>query len=214
MHRGGPWPLPADRGLLHDVGHDGYVRQAHTSVWLGAFLAALLFGVWLATFNAAPALAHGGNDSDQASVLVLQAIGFITNKPGDMDDVNDKVNDALEAPDKEGVDIAQVQAAKDALDKGDMDQARSLLQKSLTAGAPMTGAKGEETGTTTVHDSLNTRGHLAGGDWVLLVISVLVLALGGWLSLRFQPADTVRALRRRLAPPPTGPTAGSPGGSQ
>jgi hypothetical protein len=171
-----------------------------------AVLAALLVGVWLTTLAAGPALAHGDNDSDQASVLVLQAIGFIVNKPGDMDDIGDKVNDALQAPDKEGVDMAQVQAAKDALDKGDMDQARGLLQQSLKPGAPMAGAKGEETGTSVVHDGLNPRGRLAGGDWVLLLLSVLVLAVGGWLSVRLRPADSIRALRRQLRTQPRGAT--------
>lgn len=173
-------------------------------------LAALLIGVWLTMTAAAPAMAHGGEDSDQASVLVLQAIGILTNKPGAMDDITDKVNDALNAPDKQGVDTAQVQAAKDALDKGDMDQVKALLTKALGANPPMTGAVGEETGTTVVHDALNPRGHLAGGDWVLLAISVVVLLLGGWLSLRYRPAEGVRALRRQLAPPPSEPsTTGS-----
>ncbi len=172
-------------------------------------LAALLVGVWLTTLAAAPAIAHGEGESDQASVLVLQAIGFIANKPGDMDDISDKVDDALKAPHKEGVDMAQVQAAKDALDDNNMDQARTLLQQSLQSGAPMQGAKGEETGTTTVHNSLNTRGRLPGGDWVLLVLSVLVLAFGTWLSVRFRPAESVRVLRRQLANQPRGPTPGS-----
>jgi hypothetical protein len=155
-------------------------------------------------------MAHGGKDSDQASVLVLQAIGFIVNKPGDMDDISDKVNDALDAPMKEGVDMAQVQAAKQALDKGDMDQARTLLQQSLKS-APMETATGEETGTTVVHDGLSTQGHLAGGDWVLLVLSVAAAAVGVWLALRYRPADSVRVLRRRLAtaPEPRGPTSDS-----
>jgi hypothetical protein len=71
-------------------------------------LAALLVGVWLTMTAATPAMAHGGKDSDQASVLVLQAIGFIVNKSDDMEDISDKVDDALNAPDKEGVDMAQV----------------------------------------------------------------------------------------------------------
>ncbi len=174
-------------------------------------LAALLVGVWLTTLAAAPAMAQDEGESDQASVLVLQAIGFIVNKPGDMDDISDKVDHALKAPDKDGVDMAQVQAAKDALDKGDMGQVRTLLQQSLKPGAPMPGAKGEETGTTVVHDGLSTQGRLAGGDWVLLVLSVLALALGVWLALRFRPAESVRVLRRQLATPPEprGPTSSS-----
>lgn len=170
-------------------------------------LVALLVGLWLSTLAATPATAHEG-DSDQASVLVLQAIGLIVNKPGDMDAITDKVNDALEAPKKEGVDLAQVQSAMDALDANHMDQARTLLQRSLE-GAPQEVAVGEETGTTVVHDGLSTTGDLGGWSWTLLAASVLVLALGVWLSVRFRPAQSVRELRRRLARPPAGPTHGS-----
>jgi hypothetical protein len=172
-----------------------------------ATLVACLVGTWLAVLAALPALAHEG-DSDQASVLVLQAIGIIVNKPDDMDAIGDKVNDALNAPKKEGVDLAQVQAAKDALDNGNMDQARTLLQQSLQGG-PMEATVGEETGTTVVHDPLNPRGHLAGGDWVLLAISVLAMLLGGWLAVRFRPPQSVRVLRRQLATPPSDPTPSS-----
>ena len=175
-----------------------------------SILAVLLAGMWLTTLTAAPALAHGEGESDQASVLVLQAIGFIVNKPGDMDYINDKVNDALDAPQKDGVDMAQVRAAKQSLDSGDMDQARTLLQQSLKS-APMEAATGEETGTTIVHDGLSTRGRLAGGDWVLLVLSIAVAALAALFALRYRPSDSVRALRRQLAtvPEPRGPTSSS-----
>lgn len=171
-----------------------------------AVLAALLVGVWLATLAVAPALAHGDGDTDQASVLVLQAIGIITNKSTAMDDIMDKVDDALTAPNKEGVDLAKVQAAKEALDKEDMDQARDLLQQSLQSSTPVQGAKGEETGTTVVHPGLSMQGRPRGGDWVLLAVSILVLALGLWLAVRFRPAQSVRVLRRQLMTEPRGPT--------
>jgi hypothetical protein len=170
----------------------------------------LLVGVWLTMTAATPAMAHGEGESDQASVLVLQAIGFIVNKPGDMDDISDKVEDALDAPEKEGVDMARVEAAQQALDSNDMDQARTLLQQSLKSG-PMEPATGEETGTTVVHDGLSTQGRLSGGDWVLLVVSIAVAAVGVWLALRYRPSESVRALRRQLAtvPEPRGSTSSS-----
>lgn len=172
---------------------------------------AFVVSVWLAAFAAPPALAHEG-DSDQASVLVLQAIGIIVNKPGDMDTIGDKVDDALKAPHKEGVNLTRVQAAKDVLDNGNMDQARTLLQQSLQVGGPMQ-ATGEETGTTVVHDPLNPRGHLATGDWILLAISVLATLLGAWLAVRYRPPQSVRVLRRQLTMPPSSPTHSSLEGS-
>lgn len=169
-----------------------------------AFLVVLLMGAWLAGVPAA-ASAHDDEEIDQASVLVLQAIGFIVNKPGDMDDITDKIDDALDAPEKDGVDMAKVQAAKEALDKEDMETARAQLQESL-ASVPMESATGEETGTTVVHDALDTRGDVDLVDWVLLVLSALILALGAWLSVRFRPAESVRGLRRLLASKPRSPS--------
>lgn len=167
-----------------------------------ATLVACVVGVWSALLAALPALADEG-DSDQASVYVLQAIGCIVSTPNDMDQIQEKIDHALKAPDTEGVDLTQVQAAKDALDNGNMDGARTLLQESLQGGAPMPAAAGEETGTTVVHDPLDPRGNLAGGDWVLLAISALVLALGAWLAVRYRPHESVRVLRRQLGPPPS-----------
>src|SRR6266508_185213 len=90
---------------------------------VAATLVACLVGTWLAA-PAPPTMCRPG--TRPGSVLVLQAIGIIVNKPGDMDEIGDKIDDALNAPKKEGVDLAQVQAAKDALDTGDMGQARTL----------------------------------------------------------------------------------------
>jgi hypothetical protein len=70
-------------------------------------------------------------DSDQASAYILQAIGCVVSTPNDMDQIQEKIDDALKAPDTEGVDLTRVQAAMDALDNGDIDQARTLLQESL-----------------------------------------------------------------------------------
>ena len=87
-----------------------------------ATLVAFTVGVWLAALASLPALADEG-DSDQASAFVLQAIGCIVNTPNDMDQIQEKIDGALKAPDTEGVDLTQVQAAKAALNNGDMDQA-------------------------------------------------------------------------------------------
>lgn len=201
------WVLAADTGTsirCHSIGMMGVFTPRIPPRRLVAILATLLVGVCLSTVAATPAMGHGEGESDQASVLVLQAIGFIVNKPGDMNDVSDKINDALKAPDRKGVVLTLVQAAKDALDYGDMDQTRTLLQQSIKSAASTQAAAGEETGTTTVHDPLNTQGDLTGGYWALLAISVLVLALGGWLAVRFRPAESVRVLRRRLRTQPRG----------
>jgi hypothetical protein len=79
------------------------------------------------------ASAHGEGDSDESLVLVRQAIAFLVNKPGDQMDVEGKINDSLDAPHKEGVNLTVVQRAMDALDAGDMAKVRQLLQQSIGA---------------------------------------------------------------------------------
>ncbi len=49
-------------------------------------LVVCVVGLWLAALAALPALAHDG-DSHRASVLVLQAIGIIVNRPDGMDEI-------------------------------------------------------------------------------------------------------------------------------
>jgi hypothetical protein len=65
-----------------------------------AVAVAAMFVLW-----AGPAAAHEG-ESDEARVLVLQAIALIVNTPDDMHMIEERINDALEAPHKEGVDMS------------------------------------------------------------------------------------------------------------
>jgi hypothetical protein len=145
------------------------------------------------------ASAHGEGDSDESLVLVRQAIAFLVNKPGDEMDVQDKINDSLEAPHKEGVNLALVKQAMDAMDAGDMMQVRRLLQQSIGAHPyagtedpvqigkvppPLTGA---DTGTLAALDPMPGRDGLTAGDWAALVASGVVLLAGIALSFRLRP---------------------------
>jgi hypothetical protein len=145
---------------------------------------------------AGSAVAHEG-DSDQSRVLVLDALAYLANKPdGYEDNVADKVNDALEAPDTEGVDLTKVDAAKQALDAGDLATVRTQLQDSIE---PLTGpVTGEETGTTTMLDPM--AGHT---DWgvagvVLAVLSAAALLAGLLLGYRWRRRESLRDLRARI----------------
>jgi hypothetical protein len=144
---------------------------------------------------ALPAAAHEG-DSDQARVLVLDALAYLANQPdGYVDDVTDKVGDALEAPDTEGVDLAKVRAAQASLESGDLTQVRADLQDSVE---PLTErVTGEEPGTTTMLDPLPGRDGWTGGDTVLVVLSVLVLLAGVVLAIRWRPEESLHDLRVR-----------------
>ena len=186
----------------------GHVSEAHMAPRsaaglirrLPARLLLLALAIAIAGLVAPPsAWGHGEGDSDQSLVLVRQAIAFLVNKPGDSADVEDKINDALEAPDKAGVNLTVVKQAMDALDAGDMVKVRQLLQSSIGA-RPYAGTTdpvqigkvppaltGADTGTLAALDPLPGRGGLNGGDWVLLAISVVVGLVGVALSVRLRP---------------------------
>jgi hypothetical protein len=139
--------------------------------------------------------------------LVQQAIGHLAYDSGEegIMAAKEKVEDALNAEDQEGIDVSKLEQAQAALEAGDAAQARPLLQDSISeAMAELPPATGEETGTTIVSDELMGRAGLTGTDIGLLLGSIALLGLGVGLSWRFRPADTVGALRERIGgtPPP------------
>lgn len=151
-------------------------------------------GLALALLSAAPALAHGTGESVVARELVTQALGLIANRQTTMA-VEERIDDALKAPDQAGVDRRLVERAMGALNRGDVGTTRTLLERAVSAqpGSPPTAAPviGEGTGTTIVLDELSTRGDLHVGQWALLAGSLIVLVLGVVLTVHYRPPPTV-----------------------
>ncbi len=166
---------------------------------LVAILAVVLSG---SLAVASPALAHGGDETEEGYLLVQQALGHLahdTSADG-IDLAMEKVDDALNTEDQEGVAVPELQEAKAALVDGNVNQARSLLQDSIAEAVQgLPPATGIQTGTTTVTPELPGRSGLGAQDWSLLIASLLVLLLGIWLAFRFRPHESVRILRSRLA---------------
>lgn len=158
---------------------------------------ALLFAFALAS----PAGAHGGDETEEGYLLVQQALGHLaheTNHEG-IALAMEKVDDALATEDHEGVDVAVLEQAKQALEAGQVDTARALLQSSIKeAVSDLMPATGEETGTAVILPALPGRDGLTGRDWSFLGGSMLCLLVGALLAYRFRPAETVGELRRRL----------------
>ena len=194
------------------------VPRAVPRRWLIRHTSTVLLGSVLAVIAmAVPASAHQGEKAVAAKDDVLQAIAVIVNKPTDMDTISDKIGDAIDSEDQDGVDIALVKQAKDALDGNDMMKVRDLLQRAIGARPDLTGtdvrpilqvgkgassvplATGEQTGTSVVTDQLPGRGGLTGTDVTLIVLAGLVALAGLAFSVRSRPANTIRALRRRAA---------------
>ncbi|WBP85105.1 hypothetical protein [Kitasatospora cathayae] len=156
---------------------------------------------------AGSAWAHG-TESDQAAVLVEQALALIANEAG-ADRVAERIHDAAEAPDQMGVDAAKVKSALELTERPDagaaeLAQARGLLLDAVGGqlpSRPTAGpAVGTETGTSVILDEFRPgRGIRNGGDVALLVISVAVLGVGLFLVRRWRPPHTIRQLEHRGA---------------
>jgi len=163
----------------------------------------------LAAATAPPASAHGGDESQKASDLVRQGIALIVNTPKDTMAIEDKINDAIHSKDPHGVDIDLVRQAKDAFDAGDMHRVRALLEVSIGARPHLNSAlpgsirhapaapgadtanyqlaTGDSPGPGIADDPLITRRHLDGRNTVMLVLSILAVAAGVALAIRFRP---------------------------
>jgi hypothetical protein len=153
---------------------------------------------------APPARADEPGESDEASMLVRQGIALIVNTPDDMEGIEDKIKDAQEVKNQEGVKIELVEQAGEALEQNDMHRVRSLLEQSIGARPHLGGsdvppiretsslgsgalATGEQTGTNVAIDPLEPERGLDGGAWAILAVSLGLVLLGAWLALRWQP---------------------------
>lgn len=173
--------------------------------WLAARLvAAVVTGLVAMLAASSPAWAHGEGETTEGYLLVQQALGHLAHDSSmtGIDLAMEKVNDALETKDQEGVDVELLNEGKAALENGHADQARTLLQASIQGAIDdLPPATGNQTGTHTVTPELEGRSSLRPQDWVLLAGSALLLALGVWLAFVFRPHEPVRALRAHLAAP-------------
>lgn len=169
----------------------------------------LIVGIGLFSLVAVPSVAsaHGEGEATEGYLLVQQALGHLahdTTSTG-IELAMEKVDDALATEDQEGVDVAKVEEAVGALEAGQVDEARGLLQDSITQALDgLPAATGNQTGTTLVVPGLPGRSGIDGQGWGFLVVSFALLLLGVGLAVRFRPQDTVGELRLTLSPSATG----------
>ncbi len=79
------------------------------------------------------AVAHEGEEELPAKTLVEQAIALLRGQPEQADAIEDKIHDALEAEDSEGVDLELVERADEAFEAGRLHEAQDLLEESIGA---------------------------------------------------------------------------------
>ncbi len=168
---------------------------------VGLFVAALVF------LTAAPASAHEGDEGTEAFLFVRQAVALIVNTPDDRDAIADKINDAIEAPDDHGVDVALVEQARTALEAEDIHQARTLLEQSIGA-SPHLGTADpagvgdhvddqpeEEAVVEPFLDPLDTSKPLSGSDWTVLATAGVLAAAGLASATATRPFKTKETAR-------------------
>lgn len=165
----------------------------------GRYLITLVASILVVFVGAGTASAHGGDESDEASVLVRQAIAFLVNDSGNLAAAAEKVDDAQATADQEGVDLDLLEQGAAALAAGDGHTARSLLERSIGARSHLDGGDpapigqvaeplvGADTGVAIVTDPLDVGRDLTTGDWVALGGLLAIGAIGVALSLRFRP---------------------------
>jgi len=99
------------------------------------------FGViaWILLGAAPAASAHMGEENVPAFTDIQEGIAILAGQPDLMDNAMDKVHDALDSNDQNGVDVALVRQAYAALRRGDGANALLLLEQSVGAcpGAPV-----------------------------------------------------------------------------
>ena len=177
------------------------VQRSWARTWFHRGGAVSALAVLLMFALAPPASADGEGETDVGYLLVQQALGHLahdTSHEG-MALAMEKVEDALVTENQDGVDVATLEEAKNALEDEQVDTARTLLQASIRdALDDLPPATGEETGSTVIVPALDTREGISGSDWSFIGVSVLALMAGVLLAFRFRPADTVRDLRRRM----------------
>lgn len=159
----------------------------------------LLFG------SSTAAYAHG-MESLVSSELVQQALSLIANDGG-IDRIAEKIQDAVEAPDTEGVDVARLELALAALEsdpsESGVEDARALLilaAPQFASAPPAPRAIAGDTGTTAVLDPLEPLdGVNDGGDLTLLIVALAAIGLGLLLSRRLRPHHSIHELRKTSA---------------
>lgn len=165
-------------------------------------LAGLALVLGGALMTGPPASADEPGETDVGYLLVQQALGHLahdTSAEG-LEVAMEKVSDALETDDQEGVNVPTLEQAMAALEAEDVEGARRLLQDSIAAALHnRPPATGMDSGTTSVRPELEGRSGLAGEDWGFLAAALVALLLGTWLSVRFRPHDSIRVLRTQLA---------------
>ena len=163
--------------------------------------AAVLFLALTLSFHMSAARAHEG-DEEPAKTLIQEGIALLRGQPDQREAVMDKMHDALEAEDTDGVDLELVEQADEAFEEGRVHEAWDLLEEAIGAephriatgpgdlsGSAPTGVAGSDepeghidAPAPVIHErelSGGPRSPSSDSDWILLAVAGVLLFSGG-----------------------------------
>lgn len=154
----------------------------------------------VAAASAVGASAHGAGDtSNKAADYVRQCLAYMENLPGSMaamDMAEDKMHDAMDAPDTMGVDMQDVAEAHTEYHNGDMSMTVAYLEAAIgvqpgvgdipAANVPMNmqPVTGAQPGNAFIATPLDGVRSFSGVNLWALVASIAALVCGAVLALR------------------------------
>lgn len=155
--------------------HDGRqpTRRRHTRP---RNLFAAVFAVVMALVPARTAFADGGEEDFTAADFVEQAIGLLQGQPEQNELIEDRIGDALEDDEVEGVDLVLVAQAREVFEEGRVSETLELLARSI----------GEEVGPALhqpeVGGGIETPTGAAGP--ALLALAAVLIAAGAFVTAK------------------------------
>ena len=87
----------------------------------------------LALGSTSTAVAHEGEEEVPALEFTHQAIAIIRSQPELVGEIEERIADAIESEDTDGVDLANVEAALESFEDGDMVETELLLEQAIGA---------------------------------------------------------------------------------
>lgn len=147
------------------------------------------------------AWADGGEATDEGYVMVQGAISFLVNDPSELgrEQALAMVDDALAAEDQDGVAVDLLAEGRAALESGQVDEARQLLQDSIAEAVEnLEPATGAETGTGEMLPPLESQSAVVGFDWLFLAVSAFAALVGAALAYLFRPRENLAELRHDI----------------
>jgi len=152
-----------------------------------------LIAVLLVLAVSTPALAHGaGEEEFSKSAAVNLRLAYALLQVHMDDEAMERIEAAASAPEQDGIDLAEVEAARQALDSGQTQQALDDIRAALAAAGLLAPDNGQTAQPGQVFlDKLAVK--YTGRPWELSALVVAVLMVAGGLGILYRTRVTAEA---------------------